>query len=428
MASAIQSRTRLQIRHSIGRNSGLVTIGTAKSTVDTSSLIDTVGLAQFSGDDEINGRQVMIHTPVGSIVAGEKSIISDFAASTSDATVAPVFSAAITNGDGYEIWKTPWMIEDINDIIDQVIADITGQALQVKQSQDTFTTTNQYEYNCLSGFVGLNKVEYQSTIGTEIEIDDCDTAMTAGANVTATADSAFKKEGTASAKLVVAAGAGVQLLAYGTISSIDISQCNQVEMWFYSSVTLTAGQLKLYLDDTAACVSALETINIPATTAATWTRHVLTLANPHLDTAIISWGIYQTSDVGACTLYVDFVNAVDSLSRAWTPLNPQQWAITKGTTPYLRLTSSGLSVVGTDRLLMLTGCKIASLMSADTSTCEIDPSYVIAAATWFAMIGHAKSPSIDLNNRQALSDRWKVEMERKKPSVTFDLPSDMRWV
>lgn len=427
MTTALQSRTRLQIRHSIGRNAAIAVIGTAKSTVDSSSLIDTVGLQPFS-DDEINGRQVVIHTAVGSIVAGETSYVSDFDGTTKDATCAPAFTASITTGDGYEIWKSPWTVADINDIIDQVVSDITDKALQIKVTQTTFTEANKYEYNCLSGFVGVNKVEYADSIAKELLVDSCDVAMTAGTSVTATADTSFNKEGSASAKLVVAAGATVQLLAYRAITSIDLSECNQIEVWIYSSVALDAGDLQLKLDDTAACASALETINIPATSAATWTRHVLTLANPHLDTAIISWGIYQAVDKGACTIYVDFVNAVDSLSREWLPLNPQQWGITKGTTPYLRLNENGKSVVGNNKLLMLTGLKIPALMTADTSTSEIDPSYVIAAATWLLLVSHAKSSSIDLDDRKSLSDRWKAEADRKKPSITTHIPANMRWV
>jgi hypothetical protein len=426
MTIPIQSRTRLKLRQSIGRSCGIVIVGTAKSTVDSSSLLDPVGLAGFS-DDEVNGRQVMIHTAVGSIVAGEKSIVSDFAGATSDATVAPVFSAAIATGDGYEMWKSPWLVDDLNDIIDQVVIDITHEALQTKETHDTFTEVNKHEYDCLSGFVGVNQVEYESSIAQEVVVDNCDSVMTAGANVTATADAGFKKEGTASAKLVVAAGAGVQLLAYRDISPIDLSQCDKVELWLYSSVTLTAGQLQLKLDDTAACASALETINIPATTAATWTRHVLPLANPHLDTAIISWGIYQASDVGACTLYVDYVKAVNSLSRDWKPLNPNQWDVARGTTPYLKLTSGGKSVTGDNNLLRISGYKIPALMTADTSTSEVDPAWVLAEATWRALIGHAKSASIDLNDRKALADRWKLEADKRRAALRPGLPSDMRW-
>jgi hypothetical protein len=424
--STIQSRNRQEMRQSIGRNMGIVIIGEATSTVDNTSLIDTKWLAR-GGDDEHNGKQVVIYDAAGSIVDGETSFVSDFAAATYDATCTPAFSASIADGDKYELWQSPWTKEDIDDIINQCISAVSGESLLDKETHDTFTESEGYVYNCLSGFAALHTVEYCAGIGTEFLIDNCETAMTAGANVTATADTSFKKEGNTSAKLVMAAGAGVQLLAYGTISSIDLSQCDKVELWIYSSVALDAGDLQLQLDNTAACASALETIDIPATTAATWTRHVISLANPHLDTAIISWGIYQAVDKGACTVYVDYVKAVKDSTRQWTRLNPQQWFISKGTTPYLNLTASGKSVTGDNTLLRLTGYKIPSLLSSETTDSEIDPAWVIAEATWQGLIGHAKSSSVDINDRKGLADRWKAEANTRRASIRANILPDTRW-
>ena len=141
-----------------------------------------------------------------------------------------------------------------------------------------------------------------------VSLDTCDAAWTAGSNVTATNDTGDKKEGTGSVKLSVAAGAtATQILGYKTVSSANLVGKNTVAMWLKSSINLSSGDLKYQLDDTAAIASPLESINIPALVAGVWTRVYLTLATPHLDTAIISHGIYQQVDNGAFDLWIDDV-------------------------------------------------------------------------------------------------------------------------
>lgn len=139
-------------------------------------------------------------------------------------------------------------------------------------------------------------------------IDDCESAWTAGSNVTATNDTGIFKTGTKSVKLAVAAGATAgQILGYKTISVSNLYGKTRVGMWLYSSIALNSGDLQYKLDDTAAIASALETIDIPAIQANVWTKVYLTLANPATDLNLISHGIYQVNDKGAFNLYIDDV-------------------------------------------------------------------------------------------------------------------------
>ena len=158
MGAPIQSRTRLQMRHSIGYNVNDVIVSEATSTEDTDTLIDTYGLAK-GGDDNYNGRQVCIYDATGSIVDGEKSFVSDFAIATFEATMLPAFSANITDGDKYEMWRI-LLVEEINEIIDQAIIEITDKTFVDKESTDTLTVTDTYAYDVLSGFDAVYEVSY----------------------------------------------------------------------------------------------------------------------------------------------------------------------------------------------------------------------------------------------------------------------------
>lgn len=427
---AQQTLTLGAIRRSVGKNLGIIIDGIATSTVDTSSLLDSKNL--IGGDDEYNRREVMIYDSAGgTIVDGETSIVTDFAGATNDATCAPAFSAAITALDKYEMWKTPWRIADINDAINQAINEVTGRALQIKEAHTAWTEDSKYLYNVLSGFTHLSIVEYVSSEGVDHLLSDCETVWSQGTSVTATADTAFIKKGTYSAKFVVAAGAASgATLCYEDISLVDISDSKEVELWMYSSIALTVGQLQFMLGATAAIASPLETINIPAMAASTWYRHILTLANPHLDTAIISKGVRQASgvDVGAFTFYVDDVRATDYLTKDFKELPGEYWELAQGSTTYLQLTSSGLSVVGTDTQMRLTGFQIPARMTADTDESEVDPSYLIAKATGRLLISHAKSSFLDIDDRKSLSQYWLGEAARMETRITTSMPGGTRVV
>jgi len=147
---------------------------------------------------------------------------------------------------------------------------------------------------------------------TALVIEDCEDVWTdgSGGDVTPAAEGTIKKVGTYSVKLTVAAGAGVELLAYETITSTDLSAYTHIVCWLQSSVAVTAGQLQFLLDNSTACDSPLEEINIPALSANTWTRVCLPIVSPSTCTGIQAVGIQQTADIGAFILYVDDVRAV----------------------------------------------------------------------------------------------------------------------
>jgi len=425
MANRYQALNRDEIRRSILINLGIGIIGTTTSEVpDTSSLIDTLSLSSPSVD-EYNGDEVLIYSTTDAAAPqGESTKVSDYNGA-GDATLSPVLTAAINTGDKFELVKAPSRITNINDVINQVISDITGKVYPTKETHTTFTESSKYLYNALSGYTHLEKVEYVYAIGTEKTIHDCDTVWDelVDADVTATADTSFYKEGGASLKLVVAANcAAGDTLATEAITSLDISGCTEAEIWIYSTVALDAGDIQLLLDNTALCASAVESLDIPATTANTWTRHVITLANPQSDSAVISVGLKMVTDKGAFTLWADDIIATDDLTKDYRILPGEYWGNVKGSTPYLSITSSGLSVVGANKQLRLTGNQQVTIFSNDTTDADLDPMYIIAKTT------ERLGQRLDIPDKVAFLAYWRGEAERKLRGMTPNFTGDTRIV
>lgn len=152
-------------------------------------------------------------------------------------------------------------------------------------------------------------------------IDDCEDAWDEDvpANFTVSLDTTDKIVGTSSVKVDIAADAAAgtilcEVVAPGTA----LPKFTHLEFWIKSSVATAAGDLQILLDDTAKCVSPLETLNVPALVADKWTHVRVALLTPQLDNAIISLGLKYTVDIGACTIHLDDFRAV-RLARTLQP-------------------------------------------------------------------------------------------------------------
>jgi len=150
------------------------------------------------------------------------------------------------------------------------------------------------------------------TIGKHMEkiIDDCQAAWAPAANVTATAEASAKKVNAKGAKLVIAAAFTTGLIATRDFAAIDLSGHKYIGFWIKSDIAIPANVLQLLLDETAACASPDETLNIPALAAGVWryVRLAVTGAGATRDAAI-SVGINAASDPGAATLFIDDIRA-----------------------------------------------------------------------------------------------------------------------
>jgi hypothetical protein len=153
---------------------------------------------------------------------------------------------------------------------------------------------------------------------TSLVIEDCEDAWNeiSVANVTSGVDGTNKKVGTNSADIDIAAGvAAGTIVAAESMSAVNISTYTHIRFAILSTVDAAAGDLQLLLDNTAECASPVETLNIPALTADTWSWVMIPLANPTSDTAIISIGLKMVTDLGAVTINIDDVRVVNMSTK-----------------------------------------------------------------------------------------------------------------
>lgn len=389
MGYPIASRTRLQIRQAVGYNLGSIIVSTSSANGSVTTLTDAVELAKGIDNEHKNWH---LQSNAGLSTGLKRWVITSTATAgtlvfvTMGGTIVPLSTEA------YELWKPPVSIDTVNSKITEAENEVAGRFFTDKEAHDIFTEKDRYQYDIPTGFVAVSSVEHVTSVGEEETIDTCDGAWSEQgtvSGVTQTNDTTINKEGSGCLKLVVAdAVAGGTILASKVISSLDLTDCTEVEIWIRSSVALTAGYVQLLLSATALCASPLETLSIPATTANTWTRHVITLANPESDGAIISVGLKMATDVGAFTLYADYILAVNANTRVFDFLRSEYWDIVKGSTSYLKLTSKGLAVIGWNKMLRLQGYQKFTAMSADTSTSQVDPDFLINRVTGEMMVAY----------------------------------------
>ena len=143
-----------------------------------------------------------------------------------------------------------------------------------------------------------------------VVIEDCEDAWneSSDADVTSTLDTGDFKVGSGSAQFVAAAGIGVNTLwATEAISAVNVSSADGIDLWIKSSIAVSAGDLEIHMGATADCASPTETLAVPTLTAGKWTRIHIEFATLSTDTAIISIGLYQTTDIGVATVHIDNV-------------------------------------------------------------------------------------------------------------------------
>jgi flagellin-like protein len=138
-----------------------------------------------------------------------------------------------------------------------------------------------------------------------------ETAWTsASSSVTATASTTAKKEGTASSNLSITSGGGTGLGAYDDLAATaDLSSIDSIKLWVISSVDTAAGDVEIVIDDTAACGSALENIDLPVLVANTWKLVTLAITDNTDMTAVKCVGLNYVTDNGAQVINLDEIFA-----------------------------------------------------------------------------------------------------------------------
>ena len=401
----VQGRTRKQIRVSVGYNLQALYVSSTTSSVDTTSVVDTT---LRGGDDAHNGKWMVQTSGTND---EEIRQISDYTQSSTDMTVAPAFSNTVASGVTYELWNESYNPARINDFIDQAVIEVTGRVYDPETDVSLHTDGTSTTFSIPSQFAMLNKVEQRKTV-TSTRIHECGATFDerTDGDFTQSLDTQDKRQGSQSLKLTIASGASAGDFITDSITSKDISKYDYIEMWVKSTVATSAGNLKLLLDDSASCASPLETLSLPALTADTWTYCRMALSSPELDTAIISVGFEYDSDLGACVVWIDDIKAVIDASALWERLDSHLWSIDKSNRN-LVFTLDGRATARYN-LLRLTGGDQPAIMTADSSTCEIDEGYVTARATALALSASWGLP--DPGEARRMAQFWMALSEQAK--------------
>ena len=401
----VQGRTRKQIRVSVGYNLQALYVSSTTSSVDTTSVVDTT---LRGGDDAHNGKWMVQTSGTND---EEIRQISDYTQSSTDMTVAPAFSNTVASGVTYELWNEQYNPARINDFIDQAVIEVTGRVYDPETDVSLHTDGTSTTFSIPSQFAMLNKVEQRKTV-TSTRIHECGATFDerTDGDFTQSLDTQDKRQGSQSLKLTIASGASAGDFITDSITSKDISKYDYIEMWVKSTVATSSGNLKLLLDDSASCASPLETLSLPALTADTWTYCRMALSSPELDTAIISVGFEYDSDLGACVVWIDDIKAVIDASALWERLDSHLWSIDKSNRN-LVFTLDGRAAARYN-LLRLTGGDQPAIMTADSSTCEIDEGYVTARATALALSASWGLP--DPGEARRMAQFWMALSEQAK--------------
>ena len=148
----------------------------------------------------------------------------------------------------------------------------------------------------------------------------------------------------------------------------------------------------------------------------------MSLSTPHLDTAIISVGFEYDSDLGACVVNIDDIVAVKSDTAIWTKLDRRAWHIDKEQRDLI-LHDDARTALGY-RLIKLVGGAKPALLTADSTTNEIDDQYVITRATGMALASVGGGSATDPDSNAQRAAFWFGLAEQSKRS--FPMLVDVR--
>ena len=409
----IQGRTREELRQHIGYALGGLYVSSASTNGSTTTVVDNTLV--LGGADNYIGYWVRLTSGDDE---GEIRRITDSSISSNvtTLTIMPALSATSTSGDTYELWQGGYNPASIDDFINQTIIGATGNAYDPIENVELHGDGKQIRFDIPSNISMISKVEYRSKVSST-RLHACATTFdeATDGDFTQSLDTKDRKQGTQSLKLVIAAGASAGDFVTDSITSKDISGYDYIEMWVKSTVAASAGNLKLLLDNTASCVSPLETLSIPALSADTWTFVRMALANPETDTAIISVGLEYDADLGACTVWIDDISAVSNDTAEWTTLPRRNWRIDKEARDLI-LGKDGHDAVGYS-LIKITGGDKPALLSSDSTSTELNDNFIISNATNLALIATSGGPTTDPDAKRQLSAYWAAQAERSRRAL-----------
>ena len=373
------------------------------STSASAGVSDIIDRKLRGGTDDHVGKWLMV---VSGARDGDISQVSAYNASTFTLTVRPDLGGTLANGVDYLLIDEPYRPQFVHNCINQAIHHITSKAYDPEEDVSLHLNGFERRYVIPSVFDAIGKLERRAQYSGSI-IDPCETGWTQQTNITQAFDSTQRREGGNSLRLVLAAAvAAGDNVASKTITSLDISKTDRIEMWIRSTVATASGDFTLRLTSGSTTVA----FNIPALVANTWTYVRMTL-NPddaRLLTAVVTVVIRQVVDIGAATLWIDDIKAVENSSAQWEEIRGHLWDIDKEATEIVFRPAYGTVPYG---LLKISGSGRPVLLNADATVSEVDPTYMIAMTTNLIL---RANPEAD----PRLTAEWRQEAERRIRDMT----------
>lgn len=404
----IQTETRESIRQAIGEHLGAVYIGTANGSTSASTLVDSAGL--IGGDDDHIGKWILVTDATDGTTVNIRRI-GDYTASSTTLSFATAMTFTPASSDTYELWDEEFDPNRVNRIINDVISEISDRVLVPDEDTSLYGDMTQQSYTIPTNIVMISKLQYRASVDSE-QVDPANTDdWTAGTNVTVSKDSTMYKEGGSSLNLVTGDVAAA-VLASKTISSIDISDKDTIEFWLRSTVALSAGNLTLSLNDSTDSSGGSETLSVPAISADTWTRVKIDITNQHQLTAIVKLKINSgsASVLDSKEIWINEIRAYNSETEHYETLDNYLWKVNREDSK-LHITSQGRGLVFNKKLKIVGFDKPATL-SADSSTCEINPSLIIYLAAYRLLMSISGGRVTDSDDSKTIATQYRALAER----------------
>ena len=404
---AIQGRTREQLRQHIGRTLGAVYVSAATSSGSTTTLLDNTIV--LGGADNQIGKWIRFTSGDND---GLTRRVTD-SAITSNVTTSTFMPAATssTAAESYELWQGDYNPDNVDDFINQSILSATGWVYDPIENISLHGDGKQVRFDIPSNISMISKIEYRHKVSST-RIHNCAVTFdeTTDAQMVQAVDSKDFKRGGSSLKITTSAGDGSFIT--DSITSLNISGYTHLEGWVKATTALAASDFNILLDNTASCVSPVETLAVPAVAADTWTFFRVELENPESDTAIISVGIEYNANSGTNTVRFDDLRVVHNDTAEWSTLDRRNWKIDKESRD-LVLIRDGQDAVGYS-LIKITGGDKPAIPTLDSDTMEIDEDYLIAQTITLALLSASSGPATDPDAKRQLSAYWSDQAQRAK--------------
>jgi hypothetical protein len=406
---SIQGRTREQLRQHIGYALGAAYVSTATALgSDANNTIEDNSIVLGGADTQI-GKWVRF-TSGSNDTLTRRVTDSSITSNVTTLTFMPAVGTR-TASESYELWDGAYSPDVVDDLINQSIMAATGWIYDPIENIELHGDGKQARFDIPSNISMISKIEYRHKVSST-RIHSCAVTFdeTTDTEMPQEVDSKDFKRGGSSLKITTSAGDGSFIT--DSIASLNISGYTHLEGWVKATTALAASDFNILLDDTASCASPVETLAVPAVSADIWTFFRIELANPEDDTAIISVGIEYNANSGTNTVWFDDLRVVHNDTAEWSTLDRRNWKIDKESRD-LVLVRDGQCVVGY-ALIKITGGDKPALLTADSTTTEIDEDYIIANSVALALLSTGGGPATDPDAKRQLSAFWSDQAQRAR--------------